>query len=354
MVLNIKKNRVSIYLFLITLIILTNYLLYNLESMQPLSTSAVLGSIFDFLIVLPIITYFLIIRKKYSLKYMGLVFLAGYGLAYLIIPNHHLESYSFLPYIIAVSEGALALLELYLIYTVVKILPKLLKNFKNIDQKNSYFLLNLRKCLEEYFPNKRMVYVLLSDVSMFYYSLFSWKRKIRISSGQTFTYHKKTSVLAVYIMIIHATVLESVGLHYLLHEWNGIIAFILLLFNIYAVLFSFAEIQAIRLTPFLLTEKMLYLQVGITSSMEITLNQIKEFKHYDGPEKLSRTDQKNTHDARVIDFIQEKPMFEIILKDKEKVHLIFGITREVDRIIFNVDDSQTFYRALQNKLELNT
>lgn len=285
---------------------------------------------------------------------MGLVLLAGYGLAYFIIPNHHLATYSFIPYIIAFSEGALILIELYLIYKVVKVLPEILKKLKNNDINTSYFLLNLRKNIEEYFPNRRIIHVLLSDLSMFYYSLFSWKRKVQISTGQTFTYHNKTSVLAVYIMIIHATVIESVGLHYLLHEWNAIIAFILLLFNIYAILFSLAEIQAIRLTPFLLTDKILYLQVGITSSMELPLNKIKEFKYYDGPEKLSSTEQKNIYDARVLDFIQEKPMFEINLKEKQKIHLIFGITREVDRIILNVDDSQTFYRSLLEKLEFNS
>lgn len=344
------KYKNLIFLFFISLIILSNYVVFNIEAMQPLPNGAIIGSLIDFLIVIPLLTYFFIIRKKYSLKYMGVVLLAGYGVAYLIIPNHLLSSYTFVPYLIGFSEGALILLELFILYKVIRTLPKMIKEYKEIKGMNSYFLYNVKKSVTKYMPNNRFIHVFMSELTMFYYALFCWRKKVHITGGKSFTYHKKTSAIAAYIMLIHATALESVGLHYLLHQWSEIVAYILLILNIYAILYFLAEIQAIRLSPFLLMDDTLYLQVGFTSSMELPLSMIKELKHYDGPEKLSKSEKGHIFDARVIDFFQEKPTFEITFKEKQTLHLMYGITREVDRVLLNVDDQEEFYRTLHSKL----
>ncbi len=55
-------------------------------------------------------------------------------------------------------------------------------------------------------------------------------------------------------MIIHATAIESIGFHYLLHQWNPVIAWILLILNVYAMIYFIAEIQAIRKNPIIITE----------------------------------------------------------------------------------------------------
>ena len=75
-----------------------------------------LGSLFDFIITIPLIVYFFIIRKRYSIKYLLIVAIAGYGLASLIIPKDLLSSYSFVKYILFACEGVfIILVELYII-----------------------------------------------------------------------------------------------------------------------------------------------------------------------------------------------------------------------------------------------
>lgn len=282
----IKKPKLIISFALTSLIVLANFSLYNFQALQPLPNEVVLGSIVDFLIVIPLITYVFIIRKRYSLKYLGLVILAGYGAAHMIIPNGHLQQYSFFHYIVAISEGALMCLELYILVKVITKLPILIKDYKSYSEKNMYFQLNLRKSIETHFPKIGMFQVFLTEFSLFYSSLFCWRKNITLSEKH-FTYHKKTSGIAVYILLIHATVLESVGFHFLLHQWNPIVAYILLFLNTYGILFFLAEIQAIRLTTFLIAEKTLYLQVGISKSMEVPFDKIKEVKYCCGPEKFS-------------------------------------------------------------------
>ncbi|MFE8699499.1 hypothetical protein ACFYKX_02555 [Cytobacillus sp. FJAT-54145] len=345
-----KKRNLLLYLVLTSLVVLANYSLYHFPIYKTIPDGAVLGSILDFLIVIPLLTYFLIIRKRYSLKYLGVVILAGYGAAYLIIPNAEMEQYSFLPYIILGSEGLLILLELYILYKVVTKLPKLIKEYKKLSLENSFFLYNLRLALDKYLPNQKVLQIFLSEFAVFYYSLFSWKKKVKVSHGTPFTYHKKTSSTAVYIMLIHATIIESVGLHYLLHQWNEIVAYILLFLNVYGVLYFLGEIHATRLTPFLLTDKQLYLQTGLAKSMDLPLQQIKEFKYYDGPEKFTRKELDTLFDARVADFISEKPTFEILLNEPQTMNLMYGIERKVDRIVLNVDEPNQFYEELNKRL----
>jgi membrane protein YdbS with pleckstrin-like domain len=347
----VKKPKLLLYAFLVSLILLTNYILYRTSVFGPVPEGAAFGSLLDLLIILPLMTYLLIIRKRYSLKYLGIVVLTGFAAAYFIIPQQHLSKYSFLPYLLMMSEGAFLLFELYIAFTIITTLTKLLKEYKKLAKKNSFFLFNIRTVVDNNLPGNTAAKVLVSEFSMFHYSLFSWKKKLKIEHGQPFTYHKKTSVNAVYIMIIHAIAIESIGLHYFLHSWNAIVSYILLFLNIYVIIFFLAELQATRLTPFLLTEAHLLLQTGFSKSMHLPLSKIKEIKYYDGPETFSRKEQTDLYDARVPDLIQEKPMFEITLNEPHDVHFMYGLKRKVNRIVLNVDAPDVFYNEIKRSLQ---
>lgn len=222
---NAKKTNILLFFIFISLILASNYFLYRIPFLGPVHSGAVIGSILDFMLVIPLLTYFFIIRKRYSLKYMGFVIIAAYGAAYYIIPNEHFTQYSFLPYMAFVSEGLLIIVELFILYKVLSKLPRLIRNYRSISNQESLFQFNVRKSVQNLLPNNRLIAVLLTELSMFYYSLFAWNKKANIQNGRSFTYHKKTSVNAVYIMLIHATVIESIGFHYFLHQMKRFLTF---------------------------------------------------------------------------------------------------------------------------------
>jgi hypothetical protein len=347
----LKKPRILLYLILASLIMLSNYTIYRTSMFGPVPEGAVLGSLLDLLIILPLLTYFMIIRKRYSLKFLGIVIFAAFAAAYFIVPQQHLSEYSFLPNLLIVSEGAFLLLELYIAYTVITRLPKLLKEYKSLSKQNSFFLFNVKNAVEKHLPGNKTALIFTTEFSLFHYALFSWKKKIHINGGQAFTYHKKTSVNAVYIMLIHAIAIESIGLHYFLHNWNAVVSYILLFLNVYGILYFIAEIQATRLTPYLLTDNHLLLQTGFSKSLHLPLSQIKEFKYYEGPEKFSRKEMDDLYDARVADFIVEKPTFEILLHEPQEMHMMYGFKRNVNRIVLNVDEPAAFYSEVKKALD---
>ena len=114
--LSVSKTKWVWFSFLISLVISSNMFIYRTDIIKPIPSEVVLGSLFDFIITIPLITYFFMIRKRFSIKYLLLVAIAGYGLASLIIPKGLLSSYSFVKYILFACEGAFILVELYLVY----------------------------------------------------------------------------------------------------------------------------------------------------------------------------------------------------------------------------------------------
>lgn len=150
----------------------------------------------------------------------------------------------------------------------------------------------------------------------------------------------------VYIMLIHATIIETIGLHMLVHQWSAILSWVILALNSYGVLFFIGEIQAIRLSPFMAKHNNLYLQIGMMKSAVIPFETIVQLRAYEGPAKLHKVERKTTMDATVKDISNEKPAYEIILREKVEIQYMYGFKKDVTRILLNVDDYQSFRKAL--------
>jgi hypothetical protein len=349
-----KKIKWAIYLALIGLIVGANFSIYNTSFFDTFDEKIVIASLIDFILVIPILTYFLIIRKNYSLKAIGIPILAGYAATYYIIPQEYLHSFNKLTWVIIAIEGIIFTLELFLLYKMLRSLPQLIKDFNNRSNKGYYFIENMNECLKSIFPSSALSKIWATESSIYYYALFCFRKKRYIHPENIqFSYHKKTSVIALNIMLIHAVVIETIGVHYLLHTINPIISYITLILNIYTVLLFIAEIQATRLSPIQIRKKELVIQIGIMKRVNIPLENISKLEYYNGPEKFSNEELKHIFDARVNDFIQEKPMFDIYLKETTTANSLYGFTKKVDRVVLSVDEPERFYQTLNQHLQEN-
>lgn len=350
--LSLPKVKWKWFTFLVLLVGSTNLLIYRLDFMQPLPKEVALGSLFDFIITIPLLTYFFIFRKRISLKYLLLVVIAGYGVASFIIPSDYLTTFSYIKYIIFGSEGILILLELYIVFKLATKLPSIIKSYRMQKTGIQTFHYKLEQALQNHLKSSRLLDVISSEISIFYYSIFSWKKKnnhLNQVVGQ-YTFHKKTAVIAFYVMIIHALVLESIGFHYLLHSWNEIFAFVILGLNIYSLFFLLAEIQAIRLCPLTITNEHLHIQVGIMKQLTIPLEEIKSIQYYQGPEKLNKEEMKIVFDAVHADFTREKPTFEIEFHKALEMKFMYGIKRKVTKVHLSPDEPDRFLKDLSLKI----
>jgi len=190
----------------------------------------------------------------------------------------------------------------------------------------------------------RGVKLFVTELSILYYSLFSWGKKPQIGSN-TFTYHKKTSNLALNIMLIHAIALESLGFHFFLHAWSPIISYIIIFLNVYGILFLLAEIQAIRLSPIVFLDEKLHIQIGLTKRMVIPMDMVESF----GPLRQPSANIKTIFDGTLNDFVKEQPNVEIILKEPLEARLLYGFTKSVTKIHLRVDEPNEFNKILKSE-----
>ncbi|XRG78910.1 hypothetical protein V5E38_00890 [Rossellomorea sp. GAMAL-10_SWC] len=338
---------------LIGLIVISNLLIYHLEIMQPLPHEIVLASLFDFLIIIPFLVYLFILKKRYSLKYLPIVVFIGYVLASVIIPKSHLAFYSFINYFLIASEAFFVIFELYIFCKVIRKLPKIIKKFRENKLEIPYFQIRLDQVMTSELKQSRLKDIIVSELAMYYYSLFSWKRKqyTEIINHQVFTFHKKTSSIALFIMLIHALILESVGFHFLLYSWNPVLSGIALVLNIYTFVLLVAEIQCIRNCPFIITDQILHIQVGLIKHLTVSLENIKSIEYIKSTSKKLMNEKKETFNAILKDFIVEEPTLEIELYKKEQAKLMYGFKHSVLKIHLRPDEPEKFYEELSLKVK---
>ncbi|MGD6963934.1 hypothetical protein ACQCVB_17085 [Fictibacillus phosphorivorans] len=336
------------YLFLSLLVIGSNVILYQTTYFQPIPTSVLIGSMFDFLLVIPLLTYYFIIRKRYSWKLTLLVALVSYAFASFIIPDDLLKSVSFIPKAILLLEAGFISIELYLLFIVCRKLPKVKKSYRDLAV-DLPFLLKIKLAVNLHFAQSRLIDSLVSEVTMFYYALFSW-RKAPVMTGQTFTLHKNTSYVALQLMLIHALIIESVGLHYFFSQWNHTVSLILLFINIYSILFLIGQMQAVKKVPLIVTNQSLILNIGFIKSLDLPFKYIQEWKTYEGPDELSAAEMKYTFEARVSDFIPEKPNIELLLKKPVRSDIIYGFKKNVTRVVIKVDNPAELMRLIEKRM----
>ncbi|WP_182812926.1 hypothetical protein [Bacillus sp. ME78] len=346
----LSRRRKGIWIGLVSLIMLSNYLLYALPIVPAAPKEVVLGSLLDCMFVIPIITYFFIIRKRYSLTYIVPVVIAGYIFARFIIPSDYLQDFSYVSYIIVAGEIAFVCLELFLLYKIVRKLPTIIKKYKEYKSEYSSFSYAIDAAFDATMKRNKLIDIIVTECKLIYYAFLSWREKVP-EGEYVYSYHKKTGAIGVYIMIIHATLIESIGFHYLLHQWNPVIARILLILNVYAMIYFIAEIQAMRKNPLNVTEEQVIIQIGLGKKIVIPFTQIDNIAFYKGDELLTAKEGKQVLDATVMEFIKEPATFEITLKEPVKAQLLYGFSKTVSRVHLNVDEERKFYDAVKEKLK---
>ncbi|MFX3623229.1 MAG: hypothetical protein ACE3JP_04070 [Ectobacillus sp.] len=166
------------------------------------------------------------------------------------------------------------------IYKLITKVPAVIRTFRASKAGIPAFFYRFEQALSSHMKPSRMMNIYCTELAVFYYALASW-RKRPFASGEAlaFTYHQKTGAIALYVMLIHALVIESIGLHVLLHSWSPVVSIVMLILNIYTILLFLAEIQAIRLSPFFITNETLYLQIGVMKRLAVSFQDVKSIRY---------------------------------------------------------------------------
>ncbi|CAG9622382.1 hypothetical protein [Sutcliffiella rhizosphaerae] len=220
---------------IIGIILLFNYIIYRLEAIPPLPKEIIWGSLIDLMVIVPILIFYLSNKKFSAFPFIVLV---GLSALYLIIPAEMLVNYAFTSLLGFAGRISFASLVLLILYQLIKKIIAINHSLKNHQISISFLQERLDIALKENGMGSSIFTILATHVSMIYYAFFSWKNK-SCSNDQisTYSFHKKSSYIAIQIMLIHAIILETAGIHFFLHTLNEKVAYIVLVVNIYTVIY---------------------------------------------------------------------------------------------------------------------
>ncbi|WP_244658340.1 beta-carotene 15,15'-monooxygenase [Priestia megaterium] len=344
----LKKNSVSLLsLSLLLLVLSSNYLLYHspfeIYSSSSNFNGLVLGSILDLSLVVPLL--FLAWQRKFSWKYFIVLMATGLITARFIIPIEYLSSFKTVMWLGIGVEALLILFEISLLFMLAKNLPDIIEKVK---ASSLPLLFSFSYVINEKFPKKPIIQIIYSEMMMFYYAFGTWKKQPN-SETNTFTIYKRSSLITFQIMIIHAVVIETLGIHWLLHSKLIILSFILLVLNIYSIIFFLGDIQALRFNPLRIEHNRIYLSLGLAKRMEIRFKDIEEL--IVDTKMLEQKISKTTIEFIARDFEKVHPDIILKLKSPMEATLFMGIKRKYEQVAIRVDNPQKFKKILKQQLE---
>jgi len=342
-VLEKARSRQTIWLLLLVLVLGSNIALYHTafgsNVLQGADKGVVIGSLMDLVIIAPLL--FLSFRRKKSIKQFILLMATGLIIARFIIPTNYLEPFAAITWIGIAVEAGIVFLEILLILTLFKYLPQIV-----IATKESHLpaIFGFSKAVDQYVKKHPIIHVICSELLIFHYAFMTWNRK-PILNNYSLTLHKKSSYIAFQVMLIHAIVIETLGIHWWLHDKSIVLSIVLLLFNIYSVIFFLADIQAVRLNPVYIEENKFYISLGLMKRMEVDWNEIEEV--VTDKEILKQKLPKDTIDFIAKDFEEVHPDVILRLKKPKEATLFMGMKKAYQNIAIKFDNYQDFENALE-------
>ncbi|WP_449539252.1 hypothetical protein [Ferdinandcohnia sp. Marseille-Q9671] len=348
-----KKKSIYIFIFLALLILGSNYTVMIIKPFGPVTDTLILATLFDLTIVLPLFFYLFVVRNRFSLITLLPVIIAGFWFAYFIVPNHDLAIFHYAKYGIFLIEGIFIAIELFLAVFLIRKIPTLYRQYQHQKEIDLYFPSALRNALMETFGKKKVIDILVFDFSIFYYAFFVWKKKWeRENDENTFTIHKNSGYFGLFIMLVHAMVIEVIGVHFLIaHFWSPVAAWIFTIFDVYALLWIIADYHAIRLSPIVLSNNKLFAQVGIRREIQVDLENIKSITPTQTDKKV-RNMEKESFAITLPDFFEEDPQFEIELKQPTIATLPFGKKKKITKLYVTVDNKDAFYQSMMHYVKV--
>lgn len=333
------KKKQNIWLAFLLVVLISNYSLYNtgfgLGILPAETAGVVLGSLIDFIVVMPVL--FMLYKRKFSVKQAIVLAAAGCIVARFIIPIDHLQPYIAVTWAGFAVEGAIIAIEVLFITTLVYYMPKIVADVRASELPDMF---SFPQAVEKHAPKYPIIQMLCSDLLVLYYSFASWKRKERVG----ITLHKSTSYIAFQIMMIHAIVIETVGIHWWLHEKSMLLSIVLLIMNVYAVLFFIADMQAVRLNPIYVTKDSLYLSLGLMKRAIIRFDNIEKID--ENPELLKGKLSKDTIDFIARDFGEVYPQVILTMKVPVEVTFMLGLKKSYNKVAIKADQAHELKEIL--------
>ncbi|SER25739.1 hypothetical protein SAMN04487944_102101 [Gracilibacillus ureilyticus] len=353
---NISWKRILLFLLII---LVPNYLVMQVQLVGPVDDLVAIGTAIDLVIILPLAIYFLGFKKRVSWLALCAFIFWGLLLANWIIPAEADRYLTYFNKSVIVLEVSVILLEAVLLIAIIKRIPLLIKNYHEEKERHYHFLISLSAATERTFTFKNeklnkfklILRILATDIAAVYYSLFSWRKKApALENGRTFTFHKDGGYQGVFFMLVHAMVLEVIAVHILVAQVSHVAAWILTLFDVYALLFIIADYQAIRLSPVVVDDRGIHFQKGVRQYGFIEWEKINAIRKNEKSPKEVAKDRESI--SLALNGMEPEPVpYVLDLTKPVEIRQLFGFKKVIRSIYVRMDQPHLFHETINEHLK---
>lgn len=325
---------IFLFLFLALAVVSIEWIIVHSAAFTKKPDLLSLGITLDLVLGLPVLYYFLVIKKARISRATLLVILVLSGLlATAVLPNQYHRYLTHWEKLIMLAEIGVFAMVLIKARTVFC-------QFKNLQRQTVDFIANLQLSLAPAVGSHRLSSLLVSEISVFRYSLFGWLGSVeKTVRQQAFTMHQESAQVAMVGALLLVGLIETTLLHLLIVRWSPIAAFVGTLIGAYGLLFFVADTVALVKRPILIDGNVVQLRFGLRWQVACPVANIEQFVIItENPIKASDT---------LVGSFLTSPNIMLTFREPMPVEGIYGIQRSVRCIAFFVDQRDEFIESVR-------
>jgi hypothetical protein len=291
------------------------------------------GLLADFVITVPALYYFIIVRPlKISPRTILLILSICCVIAYLVLPQQQRG------YLLQIRKlTALAEL-LFIIYAVTKF-TRIRKLYKTQQLNFADPIYNLRAAMSTVFDDGLAIKVLAAELAMLRYGLLFWKKEKSSLKGSTsFSTHKEFGYVAIWCILLLAVTVEITAFHLLLMKWSNTAANIVTALSLYGAIFLVADLSAMVKRKVLLNGGQLILRTGLRWRIITSTDNVASIKKITG-DYLDEGYFKGG-------VIKNSGNILITFKQPVQVDKLYGAGNQFGAVVMNIDNFEAFADAV--------
>lgn len=334
------------FVFFASLILLGDSIIVQLVPSDD--SILVYAVLFDFMIVLPLLYWKFIINNTRKLKIQAIsIAVVGGLLAWLVLPA---ESTSTLYRLLLPLEILLIPVEVIFIAYEARLVYRTYRRYRIASSRTQHVGEALRIVVKDTGGKGKLVSLLLHDLTMWYYLLFSWGRRKTFtmeSIVSEYTYHRKTSRILYTALATKIIVFETVAIHLLLQQWSPLASWLITAGDVWILAFLWADARGAVLRPIELDRGLLKLRYGLQLQADVSIDRVSQILH--ATEFQLEPGERNQAIAPLFGTSNVK----IVLKEPTEVEGILFLPRTVITIYLAVDEPSELVRDINNLLTGN-
>ncbi|WP_237458647.1 hypothetical protein [Pontibacillus yanchengensis] len=289
--------------------------------------------------------YWFLIRPAFIPKIVVyLTFIVCLGTAHLIIPTSQKEFFNqILFWLIPAVEISIVIAVLY---TIIK---SFISYKRNKNRKEHDFIELTKMSLEPKFGDGFVLEAIVTELSVFYYSIVGWfKKPIARDNEQIFSYHKTSQIKTIVIVFSILIILEGILFHFLIQIWSVLAAWIFTIINIYALLYIIGLYKSVIFLPHIIDHEKVVIRFGYQSSIKLNIRNIESIKT---AKEIGGIGQKTPKDTYYAMLNLDSPQYEIFLKEPELMKSSYGRKKYVKNIIFRTDNPKGMIEEINSNIK---